>query len=101
VQKYVMFLKVHRTTEGEIVAVCDRELLNTTLVHKDVEVCISEGFYGNTPASEEEVRAILSMASNANLFGRRTVEVAIGCGAVERGCVVLVGGVPHAQVFRL
>jgi hypothetical protein len=99
-QKYVMFLMVHRTPDREIIAVCDRELLNTTLVHKDVEVRISEGFYGNTPASEEEVRAALSMASNANLFGRRTVELAIACGAVERGCVVLVGGVPHAQVFR-
>jgi hypothetical protein len=101
VQKYVMFLKVHRTPDGEIVAVCDRELLNTTLVHKDVEVRISEGFYGKSLASEEEVRAALSMASNANLFGRRTVEVAIACGAVDRGCVVLVGGVPHAQVFRI
>ena len=97
----MMFLKVHRTSDGEIVADCDRELLNTTLVHRDVEIRISEGFYGNTPATEEEVRAALATASNANLFGGRTVEVAIACGAVDRGCVVLVGGVPHAQVFRL
>jgi hypothetical protein len=100
VQKYVMFLKVHRTPEGEIVAVCDRELLNTTLVHRDVEVQISETFYGNTPAGEEQVRAALSTATNANLFGRRTIEIAIACGAVDRGCVVHVGGVPHAQIFR-
>ncbi|MDD1666873.1 MAG: DUF424 family protein [Methanomicrobiales archaeon] len=99
-QKYVMFLKVHRTPDGEIVAACDRELLNTTLVHKDVEVRISETFYGNTPATEEQVRSALVQATNANLFGRRTVEIAIACGAVDRGCVVLVSGVPHAQVFR-
>jgi len=96
-----MFLKVHRTPDGEIVAVCDRELLNTTLVHKDVEVRISDAFYGNTPADEERVRAALASAANANLFGRRTIEIAIACGAVERGCVVMVGGVPHAQVFRI
>jgi hypothetical protein len=95
-----MFLKVHRTPEGEILAVCDRELLNTTLVHRDVEVQISETFYGNTPAGEERVRAALATATNANLFGRRTIEIAIACGAVDRDCVVLVGGVPHAQVFR-
>jgi hypothetical protein len=99
-QRYVMFLKVHRTPDGEIVAACDRELLNATLVHKDVEVRISETFYGNTPATEDQVRAALAMATNANLFGRRTVEIAIACGAVERGCVIVVGGVPHAQVFR-
>ena len=96
----MMFLKVHRTPDGEIVAVCDRELLNTTLVHRDVEVRITEGFYGKNPASEEEVRAALAAASTANLFGRRSVELAIACGAVDRGCVVIVGGVPHAQVFR-
>jgi hypothetical protein len=97
-----MFLKVHRTPDsGEIVAVCDRELLNTTLRHNDAEVLISETFYGTTPADEEKVKAVLSTASNANLFGRRTIEIAIGCGAVDRGCVVLIGGVPHAQVFRI
>ena len=96
----MMFLKVHRTPEAEIVAVCDRELLNTTLCHRDVEVHISETFYGTTPADEEQVKAALSTATNANLFGHRTIAVAIECGAVNRGCVVLIGGVPHAQVFR-
>ncbi|HVP25458.1 MAG TPA: DUF424 family protein [Methanomicrobiales archaeon] len=95
-----MFLKVHRTPDGEIVAVCDRELLNTTLVHRDVEVHISETFYGNTPADEERVKAALAEAASANLFGSRSVEIAIACGAVDRDCVVLIGGVPHAQVFR-
>jgi hypothetical protein len=95
-----MFLKVHRTPDGEVVAVCDRELLNATLVHRDVEVHLSEDFYGRTPASDEQVRAALSTATNANLFGRRTVEIAIACGVVDRDCVTLVGGVPHAQIFR-
>jgi len=98
----VMFLKVHRTPDaGEIVAVCDRELLNTTLRHNDVDIHISESFYGTTPADEEKVKAVLATASNANLFGHRTIAVAIGCGAVDQGCVVLIAGVPHAQVFRI
>ena len=96
----MMFLKVHRTPDGDVLAVCDRELLNTTLVHREVEIRITESFYGNTPATDEEVRAALASATNANLFGHRAVEVAVACGAVDRGCVVLVGGVPHAQVFR-
>jgi hypothetical protein len=96
-----MFLKVHRTPDGDILAVCDRELLNTTLLHRDVEVRISETFYGDTPADEERVRAALATATNANLFGRRTIEIAVACGAVDRACVVMVGGVPHAQVFRI
>ncbi|HUK38940.1 MAG TPA: DUF424 family protein [Methanomicrobiales archaeon] len=95
-----MFLKVHRTPDGDIVAVCDRELLNRTLRHRDAEVRISDTFYGNTPADEEQVRGALATATSANLFGHRTIAIAIGCGAVDRGCVVLIDGVPHAQVFR-
>ena len=77
-----MFLKVHRTPDaGEILAVCDRELLNATLVHRDVEVHLSDEFYGNTPASEERARAALSTATTANLFGPRTPELATPCSA--------------------
>jgi hypothetical protein len=97
-----MFLKVHRAPDGtEVVAVCDRELLNTTITHGDLTLRISEGFYGNRPASEEEVRTILETAGNANLIGERCVALAVEMGFVERSGCIMLGKVPHAQVFRI
>jgi len=97
-----MFLKVHRAPDGaEVVAVCDRELLNTTIIHGDITIPILDSFYGSRPASEEEVRKILQGASNANLVGERCVALAMEMGIVERSGCVMLGKVPHAQVFRI
>ncbi|MDG6256053.1 MAG: DUF424 domain-containing protein [Methanomicrobiaceae archaeon] len=97
-----MFLKIHRAPgTGEVVAVCDRELLNTTLAEGDLEVCISEKFYGSTPATEEEVRDALHHAENANLIGARTIAIAVDMGLVACDACIMIGDVPHAQIFRI
>ncbi len=97
-----MYMKIHRGPDGTIlVAACDRELLNTTLTHGDLEVRIDEGFYGNRETSEEELKAALADASTINLMGRKVVSLATRIGLVnENGCMII-GNVPHAQVYRI
>jgi hypothetical protein len=97
-----MFLKVHCSPgTGDIVAVCDRELLNTTICHGDLSVRISEAFYGNVPAAEDEVRAALKKAGNINLMGKRAVSIAIDMGLITRSGCIMIGEIPHAQVYSL
>lgn len=97
-----MFLKVHRAPDGcEVVAVCDRELVNTTLKDGDFSLEISEKFYGTTPAGEEEVRRILLAAGNANLIGHRTIALAIDLGILDREACTEIAGVPHAVILAL
>ncbi|TAJ44576.1 DUF424 domain-containing protein [Methanofollis fontis] len=96
-----MYLKVHRSPEGEVVAVCDADLLGTTLSHGDVQVSITGAFYGTERATEEEVRSALKNASNANLMGEKAVGIAIAMGLItEEGCIS-VGGVPHALIISI
>jgi hypothetical protein len=95
-----MFLKVHCSPgSGDIVAVCDRELLHTTITYGELSVKISEAFYGNCPASEEMVRAALKKAGNINLMGKRSVSIAIDMGLVTQSGCIMIGDIPHAQVF--
>lgn len=97
-----MFLKIHRSREtGDVVAVCDRELLNTTIRHGKLSITISESFYGCTPATEDEVKEALKNAGNINLIGERSVAVATGMGIVEKAGCLMIGTVPHAQIYRL
>lgn len=97
-----MNMKVHRVRgEGEVVAVCDSELVNRTLRHGDVDVVISGGFYGNQPVPDEEVREALKGACNINLFGCRAVALARELGLVDEACCIMIDGVPHAQVYVL
>ncbi|MDD1674950.1 MAG: DUF424 domain-containing protein [Methanomicrobiales archaeon] len=96
-----MFLKIHRSPRGDVVAACDRELIGKRLTQDGVEIVISESFYGSTPASEEEVRRAMQDAGNVNLMGERVVRIAIEMELIsEKGCIIF-GGVPHAQIFRV
>jgi len=97
-----MFLKIHRSPEtGDVVAICDRELLNTTISNDSITVTPNEAFYGSKAATEEEVREALRCAANANLMGERTIRIAIDMGLVTRAGCIMIGSVPHAQLYQL
>lgn len=97
-----MYLKIHRTPAGdEVVAVCDRELLGTRIREGDLELHISEAFYGGCTATPEEVTKALRCAGNINLIGERSVALAIEMGLIGREGFIRIGSVPHAQVVRL
>ena len=97
-----MFLKVHCSPgTGDIVAVCDRELLNTTISNGELSVQITEWFYGNCPASEDMVRDALKKAGNINLMGKRSVSIAIDMGLITPSGCIMIGEIPHAQVYSL
>lgn len=94
-------MKIHRYAGvGEIVAVCDTELLNTTLKEGDLTIHVTEGFYGNTLCTKEEVKKAIQHASNCNLLGEKAVEAAIECGILNEHGYMRIGNVPHAQIYR-
>ena len=97
-----MFLKIHRSRDtADVVAVCDRELLNTTISHEKLTITVSDSFYGTTPATDDEVRDALKSAGNINIIGERSVNIAIGMGLLTKSGCIMIGNVPHAQIYRL
>jgi hypothetical protein len=97
-----MFLKIHRLPDGgDIVAVCDRELINTTITSETMNVKITGDFYGTCTATDAEVRQALTRAGNINLMGERAVGIAVEMGLVSRSTCIMIGTVPHAQVYQL
>jgi uncharacterized protein len=97
-----MYLKIHRSSEsGDVVAVCDRELLNTTIKNGELSVLVSEGFYGSTPVDEAAVIEALRAGGNINLMGERAVAVAIKLGLITRADCIMIGAIPHAQIYSL
>ncbi|MDG6220535.1 MAG: DUF424 domain-containing protein, partial [Candidatus Thermoplasmatota archaeon] len=62
---------------------------------------VAEGFYGLQRASEEELKTLLAKATIANLTGKRVVKIAVEMGLVDPENVLVVAGVPHAQMARM
>ncbi|WP_340820722.1 DUF424 family protein [Methanolobus sp. WCC4] len=96
-----MYLKIHKSGDNVIIALCDRELIGRTLKEGNITVTISEDFYKGEIVSEEDAIDIISKASNVNIFGEKAVSCAIKCGAVNKDNVKLINEVAHAQVFRI
>ena len=81
-----------------MVAACDRELLDKTL---DERVFINPDFYGDESCSEAKLVEELAKCSIANLFGKKTVELAVKHGFVDEESLIFFAGVPHAQIVIL
>ncbi len=96
-----MYLKIHRTNEHILVAVCDKEILGKKLCDGEIEIEISERFYKGRIASRKEVVEALESATIANLFGEKAVSCAIENGLIDRQNVMRISGVPHAQIYQL
>ncbi|MDD1701431.1 MAG: DUF424 domain-containing protein [Methanoregula sp.] len=95
-----MFLKIHRSPEaGDVVAVCDYELLNTTITNGDLKVTIYDSFYGTTRVDEAAVVEALRKGGNINLMGERSVAIAEKMGIISRADCIMIGNVPHVQIY--
>lgn len=97
----MIFVKVYRTGPEVLVAACDSEILGKTFRGGGLKIVVSEGFYKGDLGDEEMLVNRLEMATIANLVGKKTLEIAVRKGFVDPSCVLLIGGVPHAQMARM
>ncbi len=94
-------IKIHRQGHETLVAACDSDIVGKTFRSKDLKIQVSEGFYKGDTGDENMLVSRLEMATIANLVGEKTLKIAIKHGFVDPGCVLVIGGVPHAQMARM
>jgi len=97
-----MYLKTHSSPDGEIVALCDIELIGKVLSSGKARLDLSAyaPFYLGRKVDEKEAVAALSSAQNANIVGKKALASAKKAGlAVSRARRI--GGVPHLQAYRM
>ncbi len=98
-----MFFKIHKTKDGNVLAVADENLLGKKLKAKDVEFFVNPRFYGEEKASKEWL--IKKMQSNeiitVNLIGKEAVQTGIEAGKIDKDKVIMIGKVPHAHSYLI
>ena len=91
-------MRIYRVKGETLVAVCDSDIVGRTFREGELKIEVKESFYGTDEVGEEEVRKALKNATIANLTGKRTVELAIKLGIVDRNKVLKIGECLHAQM---
>jgi hypothetical protein len=95
----VFAVKNYQQGIQRLLAACDEELLGTRHSEGKFRLDVAPNFYDGLRCGEPELGHYLKSCTVANLVGRRTVDVAIHLGLVEPTNVLVIGGVPHAQVL--
>lgn len=94
-------MKMHSQGRELLLAACDEALLGKTFSSDGLKMTVSEDFYHADTGDEESLVSRLQVSTMANLVGETTVDIAIRHGYVDPGCVLVIGGVPHAQMARM
>ncbi|VVB58681.1 Uncharacterised protein [Candidatus Anstonella stagnisolia] len=98
-----MYLRIMESSEGNIVAACDRELIGRVFREGRLVLDLEKyaGFYKGEPCSSEGLSRALRGAASMNLVGERSVACALGAGIAKKENVLFIAGVPHLQVYRI
>ncbi len=97
-----MYLRVHSTPNGEMVAVCDSELIGRKLTQGKIALDLGKyaDFYQGKKVSASEAAGALRGAQNINLVGKKSLAAAKGAG-LDVSAAISISGVPHLQVYRI
>ena len=98
-----MYLKIHETKDGRIVAVCDDGLLGKIFQEGkavlDLKTYIN--FYNGEKGKNSTIKKALQSFSSANLVGRESTAMAINLGLISKEDVRYIQGIPYVQIYRI
>ena len=92
-----MYVKVHKSEDKEIVAVCDEDLIGKKFKDKNLILDISKEFYKGEKRNENETLAIMERANILNIAGKKSINLALKNGIILKQNIIKVKGIPHAQ----
>ena len=81
--------------------ICDAELLGKNIVENELNMNISESYYGEKLVEHEEARTLLKNASIINMVGKKTISLSLELGVGNENGVKKIGGVPFLIVFKM
>lgn len=84
-----------------LVAACDVEILGRTLRRGKLLFEVRESFYKGSKMKIEEAMILIRSATTVNLVGSKIVKHAVKEGLVHPEAILVIAGIPHAQIVKL
>jgi len=96
-----LYCKTYSIENSLVLACCDKEILGKELKEGEYEVIVEESFYKGKKTSEKELIELLEKANNINLFGEKTIKIALKQGFLSQEDVIKIDGVSHAIILKV
>lgn len=90
------------STQGEILlAACDDDILGKTFCEGELQIVVSEKFYGGEKVTKEDFSSLLKNATIVNLVGDKVIKIALSLGLISEEGIIEIEGIPHAQIAKM
>lgn len=81
--------------------ICDAELLGKTIVDGELNMHISESYYGERFVEKDEAEILLKNSAIINMVGDETISLSIELGVGSENGIKKISGVPFLIVFKM
>ena len=81
--------------------ICDAELLGKNIVEGELNMNISENYYGEKLIEKDEARTLLKQSSIINMVGENTISLSIELGIGSENGIKKISNIPFLIVFKM
>ena len=94
-------VKVTDYQKNMMLNICDVDLLGKKIIQDELNMHISENYYGEKLVDREEAKTLLKNSSIINMVGKETISLSIQLGIGSESGIKTVSDVPFLIVFKM
>ena len=81
--------------------ICDAELLGKKITQDELNIHISESYYGERFIEKKEATELLKQSSIINMVGKETISLSIELGVGSENGIKTISGIPFLIIFNV
>ena len=93
-------VRVSGYQKNTMLNICDSELLGKKINQDELNMHISESYYGEKLVDKEEAESVWKHSSIINSVGKETVSLSIELGIGSENGIKTISGIPFLLVFK-
>ncbi|MDE1850711.1 MAG: DUF424 family protein [Candidatus Micrarchaeota archaeon] len=101
----MIYLKIHKTEKGDMIAMCDENLLGKTFSEGKAELDLKtySDFYKGDLIAKDQIIKVIGTAQlySANIVGKESIEILVEHGIIEKGSVKTIAKVPYVHIYNV
>jgi len=94
-------IKLTDYQKNAMLNICDANLLGKKISEKELEVHISQSYYGEKIVEKEEAKTLLKNSSIINMVGKEIVSLSTSLGIGSEDGIKEIDGVPFLIVYKM
>jgi len=94
-------VRVSNYQKNTMLNICDAELLGKKIIQDELNMHISESYYGEKLVEKEEAKSLLKNSVIINMVGKKVVSLSIELGIGSENGIKTISDIPFLIVFKI